>query len=115
MGDAHVYYEQNLGSLGLTLVKEEKIQPARDSFREAWAVNVKAWHAATQSGGESLRFLRNKSDRYVRGYLELLTAIARHPEMDPAGAAPQPKAFMVAEQSRRGATDLANKLWKINR
>ncbi len=107
MGDAHVYYEQNLGSLGLTLAKEGKVQPARDSFRKSWAVNLNTWHAATQSGSESLRFLRNKSDQYVRGYLELLAAIARHPEMDPGGASPAPEAFMVAEQARRGITDLA--------
>ena len=107
IGDTHVYYEQTLGSLGLTFAKEGKVQSARDSFRKAYAVNINAWHAATQSGSESLRFLRNQSDRYVRGYLELLAAIARHPEMDPRGAPPQPEAFVVAEQSRRGITDLA--------
>ena len=105
IGDTHVYYEQTLGSLGLTFAKEGKVQSARDSFRKAYAVNINAWHAATQSGSESLRFLRNQSDRYVRGYLELLAAIARHPEMDPRGAPPQPEAFVVAEQSRRGITD----------
>jgi CHAT domain-containing protein/tetratricopeptide (TPR) repeat protein len=107
MGDAHVSYEQNLGSLGLTLAKEGKVSAARDSFQKAWAVNLNAWHSMTQSGSESLRFLRKQSDRYVRGYLELLAAIARHPEIDPGGAPPQPEAFMVAEQSRRGITDLA--------
>ena len=107
MGDTHLYYEQNLGLLGLTLAKEGKVQQALGSFRKAWTVNLNNWHAMTQFGNESLRFLKNKSDLYVRGYLELLAAIARHPEMDAGGAPPQPESFLVAEQARRGITDLA--------
>jgi tetratricopeptide (TPR) repeat protein len=107
MGESHVYYGQALGSLALTLVKEGKVQRARDTFRKAGVVNLNVWRAMTQSGGESSRILRKQSDRYVKGYLEFLAAIARHPEMDPGGAPPQPDAFIVAEQARRGITDLA--------
>ena len=52
LGDAHMSYEQNLGSLGLTLAKEGKVSAARDAFRKAWAVNLNAGHSMTQLGSE---------------------------------------------------------------